>query len=112
MYVRLSSPYLQPQRKPRPDCSAFWSEGQVLEDGPPCCCSLNIHLRQLFGPSGKPANFPNPPPGIHKHLRINSARFVGSDLHKIKLSTAKIILDVGRQRVLHLSLRTLLAKVS
>ena len=63
MYVGLSAPCIQSQRKSQPGCSAVGNEEQVLEDGPPYCAPHTAEV--AFHSVEQPSNCPNPPPGIY-----------------------------------------------
>ena len=62
MYLGLSAPCIQSQRKPQPGCSAFGNEEHVLVDGPPYCAPQIADV--AFHSVEHPSNCPNPPPGI------------------------------------------------
>ena len=62
MYLGLSAPCIQSQRKPQPGCSAFGNEEHVLVDGPPYRSPQTADV--AFHSVEHPSNCPNPPPGI------------------------------------------------
>lgn len=62
MYVGLSAPCIQSQRKPQPGCSALGSEEQVLDDGPPYRAPQTAEV--VSHSVEQPSYCPKPPPGI------------------------------------------------
>ena len=93
MYLGLSAPCIQPQRKPQPGCSAVGNEEQVLEDGPPYCAPQTAEV--AFHSVEHPSNCPKPPPGIYSISHCLSSRERGLTYSKIKLRTTDIISSIS-----------------
>ena len=96
MYLGLSAPCIQSQRKPQPGCSAFGNEEHVLVDGPPYCAPQIADV--AFHSVEHPSNCPNPPPGIldSQESLVNTSRWLGQTHGKIKLRTANVVTSVRR----------------